>query len=128
MSPITVEEAARFVDPNLSDEPPAPGQDSPKLASAKRIAEGVAANDIYWGHRSELEALRARFEGHGVLQRGGDEPDAPPAVEGTATDAPLGAGATTSTGTALVPSPDNANETIAKLRQQIRDAGGEPGA
>lgn len=132
--PISKDEALQYVDPSLSGDSPGPGVPSPRDQAAQRLQEGVLANEIYWSHRSDLDALRAKAEGHGQLSnpdliRGHDEQVAAPesktdTIEGTATEEP----ATEITAPAPVPSPDNPNDAIAKLRQQLRDRGVEPEA
>lgn len=132
---ITVEQALEHVDPNITDE-------NARKQSAQRIVDGVAANEVYWNHRSDLDALRAQADGHGVVQRGSDNPEGePPAsvsttasgpvIESTATEEPataLSAGENATGSGGVVPSPDNPNDAIAKLRQQLTDAGITPGA
>lgn len=122
--------------------------DDARKAAANAIVLGQAANDVYWDHRPELEALKAQAEGHGVVVRGPDEEgETPtqvasgtgsgPAIDSTATEEPptaleTGVSVTPSAGTAPggepVPSPDNPNESISRLRQQLRDAGISPEA
>lgn len=132
--PLKYDDAYNATDPSLTDEQ--------RADSARAIQNGVAANEVYWNSRSELEALKAQATGHGVVQRGEDETptgvgggtDAP-AVEGTATEEPtteLGTGASVTPPAAAsaepAPSPDNPNEAIAKLRAQIVASGGTPEA
>lgn len=140
---LTHDEAYAATNPNDPEER--------REAAAQAIMAGAAANAQYWDHRSDLEALRAQAEGHGVIARGPDEegesptavgsgtaatPDA--TIEGTATEEPptalapgesaTPANASDPASVAPVPSPDNPNEAIARLRQQLQDAGINPEA
>lgn len=146
MSPITFEEALAATDPNLDDTDKGPDGLTARGRSAQAIMNGVRANEVYWDHRPDLEALRARVEGHGVVQRGGESEDANPtqvgpganpnlapqdnpAIEGTATEEPTPAvPAATPAAPAPVPSPDNPNDAIARLRAQVETLGGTPEA
>lgn len=146
MSPITAQEAWDATDPGASDEA--------RQEAAARIMAGVAANDAYWDSRGDLEALKARAEGHGVISpppQEGDTPtnvgtstDKPAVVEGTATEEPATALAAGDGGTpaaaadqpqeaAVVPDPGPGiaptdQDTIARLRAQVTNLGGTPEA
>lgn len=135
MSPIRYEDAFNATNPSQTDEQ--------RDQSARSIMAGVAANDAYWNSRSDLEALKARAEGHGIVVRGPDEGEESPTVsgtetgtvEGTATDEPataLGSGESAPGGGGFAPtvppSPDNPTEAVAKLRAQVAELGGTPEA
>jgi hypothetical protein len=142
LSPITAQEAWDATDPGATDEA--------RREAAARIMAGVAANDAYWDSRGELEALKARADGHGVVSPPPQE-DTPtgggtsiaPTVEGTAMEEPptaLDAGgegtpaaadvppeATTVPDPGVGPVPSD-QDTVARLRAQVTNLGGTPEA
>lgn len=149
VSPLTYDEALQATNPADSDEK--------REKSALALVAGAAANEAYWNSRTELEALKAKAEGHGVIVRGADEEGGSPTIVGTGTDTaagtiegtaeeepPTGIGTgSAAEGTApadttpaetpgssqtLPPTPDNPTEAVAKLRQQLQDAGLTPEA
>ena len=139
MSPITFDEAYAATDPSLSEDQ--------RKASAEAIQNGVAANEVYWNHRDRLEALEAQATGHSIVSRGSDETptevgsgtasgevidataeEEPATALGTGASATADGGASPASGTPPVPSPDNPNDAIAKLRAQVQSLGGSPEA
>lgn len=150
--PITYEEAFAATNPDKAAYPGLTADSSDddlqkrRDQAARNLMAGVAANDAYWNSRSELEALKAKAAGHGTVVNG-DHPDGidtaavsgsdSATIEGTATEedtarieAATGRTEETPepgvTDATVVPSPDNPNEAIAKLREQLRNAGQEP--
>lgn len=120
--PPTYEEAFNATNPDAPEDQ--------RDEAARRILAGAAANEAYWNSRTELEALRARAEGHGVIVRGSNTQegsptvvgaDTLPAIESTAVEEPNAAPTATP-----APSPDNETEAVARLRKQLQDAGITP--
>lgn len=131
MSPITYNDAYEQTNPDATDEQ--------RKQAALAIVAGTAANDAYWNSRSELEALRAQAEGHGVVEResvqsGTVESDPPTGsvdptesggvIEGTSTDAST----ETPASSGALSAPDNPTEAVAKLRAQLQREGINPEA
>lgn len=98
-------------------------EDAARARSAQVLMQGAHANAVYWNSRSELEALRAEHDGHGLVRRAVEEPTRPDAIDATATEDTL----------SMVPPPDTGPEpttdhAVARLRAQLVDAGLEPEA
>lgn len=126
---MTQDQAHQFLDPSLGEGMDDADRKAVRAAAAQGLVASVSAQEAYWSSRPELEQLRAQAEGHiGVVPHPdspaaqGDTPAAgavtssasPETVEGSATEEPeaLGAG----------------DAELDKLRQQVRDLGGEPEA
>lgn len=142
--PLSFDDALTYTDPNA--------QESEREASARALQAGVAASEIYWNHTDPLTALKALHEGHtqpGQIEAqqptadavgtaveepaiGPDgTPVAPQVPASTGTDIPAGTTADPNVSVSGVhpdPSPQNPNEAIARLRQQLTDAGLNPEA
>lgn len=131
MSPITLEEALQHVASTDAAGQPVP--DDVRQRQAEGIVAGVAANDIYWSHSDLLTQLRAIAAGHGQVhsEEAGNlvNQSGLPAAGQTTTQTqqpPAGQLAPASSGG--TPEVVNATESVAKLRQQLADAGITPEA
>lgn len=128
--PISYQDAYDATNPDKTDEQ--------RKQSALAIVAGTAANEAYWNSRSELEALKAQADGHGVVVRnegenpttvGGGQTATGGTIEGTATEEPsTGTGTQSGSAPAALPSPDNPTAAVAKLRAQLEAAGMTPEA
>lgn len=138
MSPITHDEAFNATSsdpasyPGLGPNPSEEALNARRESAAQAIMQGIAANDQYWDSRSNLEALQARADGHGVVTPPESSPAAADA-EATAVDTPEPAGhlqageATEPTDAEVVENPAD-GDALTKLRAQLRNAGINPEA